>query len=260
MMSNQNQVQFAILNPEVVTRVLQRIQSIYPNMARSVVTFYMIADQTCARINHSPIEFDLDGMRYSISVRGIDPIFRTMDDGAVIGVNIFLGVSNDYTDSSQAGQVRIVLGEQGDSDYTAFLYLDLSSIVIRSDRQLLRLSEWINTTRYIIEQEIANTAQGINQKRVIDRRRPVDPPGPSASPAPNIQRMPAQAVPDKLSSIPGGTGKHAHQEAPAKAKEKVLEDPFETVAKTNIPAFEINPSTEKINVPKDLFKSKRNKS
>jgi hypothetical protein len=232
-------------------------------MAKSVITFYMIVDNTCTRISSNPPVFKLDDVQYYVMVRGIEPMFRVIpnDGGAIIGVNVFVGVMSEYMSKpTQAGQIRILLGNHGDSEYTPFLYLDLNSDVIRSDRQIIHLTEWIISLRHLLEQEITATAsQGRSQGRTVRRskqpQQPINQPQampqsnsmPKSSGNQRAPNMPAQVSQPTQSAPKSSPGNNARQEVGEP------QDPLKSITNDDIPPFEIKTATEKINVPKDLF-------
>lgn len=266
-MSEQRSLEFNYMNPALVQRILHQIQESYPHMAKSVITFYIIVDSTCARIGSNPPVFKLDDTQYYVMVRGIEPMFRALpnDGGAIIGVNVFVGVMSDYMSKpTQAGQIRILLGNHGDSEYTPFLYLDLNSDVIRSDRQIIHLTEWIISLRHLLEQEITATAsQGRNQGRTVHRPKQSQQPMNQSQPSSqvNSQTPPkaAPSMPARPNTQPIPNTNNGNNGTPMQSRQDKKQDPLQSIAKEDIPPFEIKTATEKINVPKDLFELKEKK-
>ena len=269
MSQNQVQLQFSIFDPNVVIPVLNRLQESYPHMAQSVAMFYMIVDETCERINKNSPVFLFNNLQYQIIISGIEPLLENImdgsgqSDGVVIGANIHLSIINEYISKPDpVGQLRILLGSNGDSDYSLFMYLDLSSLLITTDSQIIKLKEWLSIIRFLVEREIGNTMKSRSQASA--QPRPTQ--EPSASNIVNRQR-PEQTMQqvkapkkNKITAEKYESKKQpqVQQPQPQHKLDIIEEDPFSSITKQNIPAFNINMQSEKMNVTKDVFNANRN--
>jgi len=250
---DQNGRKLHFLSREALQRIMGALSEKFPNMAKSVLNFFALVDSACARMAQSPLRFKAGQTPCLITVMGVEPIFRRISSGVLIGIEVFLGVSTELSeDPDQAGEVRILLGQGGDSEYTTFLYLDLGSEIVRTDRQITALTEALLVARQRLEREVKMSMRGASAERPARQqergsgRRPASGQGEETAPRGEVQ-PPAQA---------SRQAAQAAQKRPPAEQATGGRDPFAEAAEKNIPPLNIQ-SSEKINVPPELFRTKK---